>query len=221
MSTQAFERSRLRTARELAGLSQTQLARESGLTPAAISQFESGAARPSPDTGSVLASVLGVPQKFFHEAMVESHEGFFRSLRRTSVSDRRRARAIAHVAHDLAAHASSAQRFCAGDVPMLPVSGLQAERAEVEEAAARVRKIWGLPSGPVSDVVGLLETHGVAVIRLPLDNKDVDAFSLPFPDHPVVVLGTDKDDRARSRFDSAHELAHLVLHGEQIWGVKE
>ncbi|MEV5090439.1 ImmA/IrrE family metallo-endopeptidase [Streptomyces griseoincarnatus] len=81
--------------------------------------------------------------------------------------------------------------------------------------------MWALPSGPVSDVVGLLETHGVAVIRLPLDNTDVDAFSLPFPDDPVVVLGTDKDDRARSRFDSAHGLAHLVLHGEQIWGVKE
>ncbi|WP_306333784.1 XRE family transcriptional regulator [Streptomyces sp. KL118A] len=221
MSTHAFERSRLRAARELAGLSQTKLARESGLTPAAISQFESGAARPSPDTSGVLASVLGVPQEFFQEAMVESHEGFFRSLRRTSVSDRRRARAIAHVAHDLAVHASSARRFCPGDVPMLPVSGLQAERAEIEAIAAQVRTLWGLPSGPVHDVVELLETHGVAVTRLPLDNPDVDAFSLPFSDHPVIVLGADKNDRARSRFDSAHELAHLVLHGEQIWGVKE
>ncbi|MEV7036369.1 XRE family transcriptional regulator [Streptomyces sp. NPDC093272] len=221
MSTQAFERTRLRTARELAGLSQTQLARESGLTSAAISQFESGAARPSPDTTSVLARVLAVPPEFFRAAMVGSHEGFFRSLRRTSVSDRRRARAIAHVAHDLAVHASSAQRFCDGDVPVLPVSGLQAGRAEIEEAAGRVRAAWGLPAGPVADVVGLLEAHGIAVIRLPLDNTDVDAFSLPFPDHPVIVLGTDKNDRARSRFDSAHELAHLVLHGEQIWGVKE
>ena len=38
---------------------------------------------------------------------------------------------------------------------------------------------------------------------------------------PVVVLGTDKNDRARSRFDGAHELGHLVVHGDQIWGVKE
>lgn len=59
------------------------------------------------------------------------------------------------------------------------------------------------------------------MIRLPLESADVDAFSLPFPDYPVVVLGADKNDRARSRFDGAHELAHLVLHGEQIWGVKE
>ena len=71
------------------------------------------------------------------------------------------------------------------------------------------------------DVVKLLEAHGITVIRLPLGSSDVDAFSLPFPDHPVVVLSTDKDDRARSRFDGAHELGHLVVHGEQIWGVKE
>jgi Zn-dependent peptidase ImmA (M78 family)/transcriptional regulator with XRE-family HTH domain len=221
MSTQVFERTRLRTARELAGLSQAQLAGASGLTPAAISQFESGAARPSPETTATLAAVLAVPAGFLHETVIEGHEGFFRSLRRTSVSDRRRARAVAHVAHDLAVHAWSAQAFCAGDVPVLPVSGLQADRGEIEQVAARVRKAWGLPSGPVPDVVELLEAHGVAVIRLPLDNTDVDAFSLPFSDHPVIVLGSDKNDRARSRFDSAHELAHLVLHGEQIWGVKE
>ncbi|MEU9522917.1 XRE family transcriptional regulator [Streptomyces sp. NPDC048224] len=221
MSTQAFERTRLRTARELAGLTQAQLAREAGLTPAAISQFESGAARPSPESVGTLAEILAVPPAFFHEAMTESHEGFFRSLRRTSVVDRRRARAIAHVAHDLAVRASAAQRFYASDVPVIPVSGLDVPAAEIEQTAARVRSLWELPSGPVGNVVELLEAHGVAVIRLPLDSADVDAFSLPFADHPVVVLGTDKDDRARSRFDAAHELAHLVLHGEQIWGVKE
>jgi Zn-dependent peptidase ImmA (M78 family) len=54
----------------------------------------------------------------------------------------------------------------------------------------------------------------LVVIRLPLDTADVDAFSLPFHDRPVVVLGTDKNDRARSRFDAAHELGHLVAHGD-------
>jgi Zn-dependent peptidase ImmA (M78 family) len=73
----------------------------------------------------------------------------------------------------------------------------------------------------VPDVAEVLERHGILLIRLPLDTADVDAFSLPFPDQPVVVLGADKNDRARSRFDAAHELGHLVVHGDQIWGVKE
>jgi Zn-dependent peptidase ImmA (M78 family)/transcriptional regulator with XRE-family HTH domain len=221
MSTQAFERARLRTARELARLSQAQLASEAGVTPAAISQFESGAARPSPETIAILGDVLDVPVAFFHEEIQESHDGFFRSLRRTSVADRRRARAIAYVAHDVAVRASAAGRFPATDVPMIPASGLDAGRAEIERAASQVRAQWGIAPGPAPDIAGLLEAHGITVIRLPLGSSDVDAFSLPFADHPVVVLGTDKDDRARSRFDGAHELGHLVVHGEQIWGVKE
>jgi Zn-dependent peptidase ImmA (M78 family)/transcriptional regulator with XRE-family HTH domain len=221
MSTQPFERARLRTARELARLSQAQLAGEAGLTPAAISQFESGAARPSSETTVTLSDVLDVPVAFFHEEIQESHDGFFRSLRRTSVADRRRARAIAYIAHDVAVRASAAGRFPATDVPMIPVSGLGADRAEIERTAAQVRAQWGIAPGPAPDIVGLLEAHGITVIRLPLDSSDVDAFSLPFADHPVVVLATDKDDRARSRFDGAHELGHLVVHGDQIWGVKQ
>lgn len=221
MGTQAFERARLRTARELARLSQAQLASKAGVTPAAISQFESGAARPSPETVAALSDVLNVPIAFFHEEIQESHEGFFRSLRRTSVADRRRARAIAYVAHDVAVRASAAGRFPATDVPVIPVSGLDAGRAEIERAAAQVRAQWGIAPGPAPGITELLEAHGITVIRLPLGSNDVDAFSLPFADHPVVVLGTDKDDRARSRFDGTHELGHLVIHGEQIWGVKE
>jgi Zn-dependent peptidase ImmA (M78 family) len=56
-------------------------------------------------------------------------------------------------------------------------------------------------------------------MRLPLASSDVDAFSLPFGDRPIVVLGAEKNDRARSRFDAAHELGHLVIHGEQVWGL--
>jgi Zn-dependent peptidase ImmA (M78 family)/transcriptional regulator with XRE-family HTH domain len=216
-----FERERLRVARELVGLSQNQLATEIGLSPAAISQFEGGAARPSPDSLAALSTALRLPVEFFSQPLTETHEGFFRSLRRTAVVDRRRARAIAHVAHDLALAAADADRFPAGDLPRIPVSGLEASREEVEDVARQVRELWGVPPGPVANVVELLEAHGVVVIRLPLASADVDAFSLPFPDHPVVVLGADKNDRARSRFDGAHELAHLVLHGEQIWGIKQ
>lgn len=38
---------------------------------------------------------------------------------------------------------------------------------------------------------------------------------------PAAVLGVDKNDRARSRFDTAHEIGHLVMHGDQVFGIKE
>jgi len=106
-------------------------------------------------------------------------------------------------------------------VPQISVTGLQAPSDELEKAARQVRREFDLPQGPVPNVAEVLEKHGIQLIRLPLDTADVDAFSLPFHDRPVVVLGADKNDPARSRFDAAHELGHLVVHDDQIWGVKE
>jgi Zn-dependent peptidase ImmA (M78 family)/transcriptional regulator with XRE-family HTH domain len=221
MSAPRFEQGRLRIARELAKLSQAQLAGKVAVSPAAISQFESGSVRPSIETVTALSIVLDVPQDFFAQPMTDTHEGFFRSLRRTAVIDRRRARAVAHIAHDLAVHATAAGQFPASRVPVIPADGLNTPRGQIEKIAAEVRRVLCVPKGPIADVVDILEDHGVVVIRLPLGSADVDAFSLPFADHPVIVLGTDKNDRARSRFDAVHELGHLVLHGEQIWGMKQ
>jgi len=67
----------------------------------------------------------------------------------------------------------------------------------------------------------MLEDHGVIVIRLSLASARIDAFSVAFADRPVVVLASDKSDRGRSRFDAAHELGHLVMHGSDIWGMTE
>jgi Zn-dependent peptidase ImmA (M78 family)/DNA-binding XRE family transcriptional regulator len=220
MSEPAFEPARLRLARELKEWSQSDLAAQVTVTAAALGQYESGATRPSPQILTDLSHTLDVPAEFFELPVVETHDGFFRSTRRTSVAHRRHARALAHIAHDLA-------RDAVGEIlppvtlPSLPPPDLDAPQEEIEELAQHVRRAWGLPQGPIPNVVELLEAHGIVVLRLPLDTADVDAFSLPFPDRPIVVLSTDKNDRARSRFDGSHELGHLVLHGEQVWGVKE
>jgi DNA-binding XRE family transcriptional regulator len=57
------------------GLSQTQLAGKVGVTPAALSQFESGAARPSADTVGKFSAVLQIPEAFLGQPMTDTHEG--------------------------------------------------------------------------------------------------------------------------------------------------
>jgi Zn-dependent peptidase ImmA (M78 family) len=188
------------------------------LTGAALSQFEAGSARPSPHTRQRLAYELGVPESFFELPLAGVHEGFFRSLRRTAVGERRRARAAAHIAHDVATLPSIPDDWPRLNIPSEPVS-LDPEGDAIESIAKKVREQWRLPPGPIPNAIQLLEAHGVVVVRLPLDSTDVDAFSLPFPDHPVVVLSSNKNDKARSRFDAAHELGHLVMHGESVWGL--
>lgn len=210
---------RLRLARELSGLSQAAAASLIGITAAALSQFESGSSRPTQATIERLARAYGVPIAFFELGMDPVHEGFFRSLRKTSVTDRRRAQAVAQIARDIAS--LSPERPSHSSVPILNRTAVRLMPEEIEDAAGWVRSQWRIQAGPISDVVELLENHGVIVIRLALESLDVDAFSVAFNDHPVVVLASNKSDRARSRFDAAHELGHLVLHGSEIWGMPD
>jgi Zn-dependent peptidase ImmA (M78 family)/transcriptional regulator with XRE-family HTH domain len=217
----AFEPARLRLARELKEWSQTKLADQVSVTPAAIGQYESGTTRPSLGIVEELGRALEVPPEFLALPVVDTHDGFFRSTRRTSVAHRRRARALAQIVHDLAVQRAADGILAPVSIPTLPPPNLDATTDEIEELAQQARKAWGLQRGPVPNVVEVLESHGIVVLRLPLDTADVDAFSIPFPDRPVVVLGTDKNDRARSRFDGAHEFGHLAMHGDRVWGLKE
>jgi Zn-dependent peptidase ImmA (M78 family) len=65
----------------------------------------------------------------------------------------------------------------------------------------------------------------MSLIRMPsataaAGHRRRDACSLPFPDR-LVTLATDKNHPARSRFADAHEIGHLVMHGEHVWGLKQ
>jgi Zn-dependent peptidase ImmA (M78 family)/transcriptional regulator with XRE-family HTH domain len=214
-----FDRARLRMARELRGLTQVQLAREVGsVTAASVSQFENGHTRPATSTLLRLAVALRVPPTFFAapartpaQARVN---GFFRSLRSTSPGDRQQALAYVHLTRELALELEKYVAFPELNLPRVPIDERQPlQTADIEQAAAQVRDHWDVPPGPVQDVVRLLEKNGIVVVRFRVSIEKVDAFCVDFPDRPVVALGADKGLRDRSRFDAAHELGHLVLHG--------
>jgi Zn-dependent peptidase ImmA (M78 family) len=80
-----------------------------------------------------------------------------------------------------------------------------------ELAASILRATWGLGQEPISNVVHLLESHGVWVFSLAEETANVDAFSVWRGNSPYVFLNTQKSGE-HSRLDAAHELGHLVLH---------
>lgn len=88
---------------------------------------------------------------------------------------------------------------------------------EPEEAARMLRHEWGLGEKPISNMIQMLESKGVRVFSLAENTTHVNAYSLWRKTVPYVFLNTFKSAEC-SRFDAAHELAHLVLH--QDGGVK-
>lgn len=210
-----FDPLRLTLARRLRGLRRTTLAQRIAVTPAAISQFERGQARPTVPLVAAMSLALGLPTEFFRLARPlqpgAATSPHFRSLRATSQLERDRALAFAELAADVL---SGLERHAA--LPQLLLPDLRAPEAptpaEIADLAVRTRAFFQLEAGPVPHVVRLLESAGVLVLRLPAISQDVDAFSAHLPSRPVVLLNPAKEDAARSRFDAAHELAHLVMH---------
>jgi Zn-dependent peptidase ImmA (M78 family)/transcriptional regulator with XRE-family HTH domain len=232
VARQSFDGDQLRIARELRCLTQTELAKRSAegsgrtLTAAAVSQFESGTAVPSAATIEVLTTALGVEPDFLTTAAAddEAHlPAFFRSLRATPAKDRKRARNIAQLVHRVATVVGEHVEMPARRIPVVecdPYALPDERRSQAEAAAAEVRRAWRIHRGPIEDVVGTIEAHGVICARFRFNEERVDAFSVAFSRFPVAVLAADKDKWDRSRFDAAHELGHLVMHDEAA-GVPE
>ena len=225
-----FSSRRLRLARESRRLTQAAVASQAEVTSAAISQFEKGDVRPAPQTLLRLAWVLEFPVQFFAVGTAPSSRdprsengpgdrGYFRSLRSISVTDRRRALALAQLIRDLTDRLSESVRLPPSDIPRHPIP-IDAALAAPEVCAAQIRAAWNISPGPIPDVVSTLERHGIVCARYHAGTHAVDAFSVPFPEWPVIVLGDDKAKRDRERFSAAHELGHLVMHEPEHAGTK-
>jgi len=80
-----------------------------------------------------------------------------------------------------------------------------------EVAAEGIRREWKIGNMAISNMVHLLEQHGVRVFSLAEECAEVDAFSFWRAGKPYVFLNTMKSAE-HSRMDAAHELGHLSLH---------
>ena len=206
-----FDAGQLRLARDVRGMKQVELADLLGVKPSAVSQFEHGHSRPSPSTLTALALALDFPIAFFAtNAHRQNPHSFFRSRRSTSAGSRRQAEGTTELLFRLTDAIERHVILPDIDIPRFPSSS----RGSPEDAAREVRRRWEIAPGPIKNVVRLLEQHGVVVARTLRGSEEIDAFSRPFEPRPIIVLAADKKDRARSRFDAAHELGHLVMHGD-------
>jgi Zn-dependent peptidase ImmA (M78 family)/transcriptional regulator with XRE-family HTH domain len=211
-----FDPTRLRIARQAAMLRKNELATRIGVSPAAISQYEKGSSSPSPRVVAALALALGVTPTFFGAdrplGAAPATTAHFRSLRSTPQQERDRAFSHALLTWEFAEALQQYVRLPALNLPT-DISVDPDDPITLAEQAARLaREAMGLGTGPIPNVVRLLESRGVVCTRLPAKTRRVFAFSCSFPHRPVVVLATERTHLAAGRFDAAHELGHLLMH---------
>jgi len=203
-----FNSGRLSIARKRRQLTKKSLAEKANISQLTLTRIETGQTQdPAEETVGALAKALSYPVSFFYLEDCEElppEAVSFRSL--SSLTARQRdsalsAGAIAHLLDDWVT-----ARF---NLPQPNLLDLRDE--DPETAAIALRRHWGIGSKPIPHLLKLLEAKGVRVFALAECNKNVDAFSCWRNEIPYVFLNTFKSAE-RSRFDTAHEIGHLVLH---------
>lgn len=199
---------RLGLARRRRKLTKKGLAEAVGFDQKTIIRYEKGEIDPPPESLAALSRVLDFPLDFFYGPDIDEPPAeavSFRSLKALLARDRDAALAASALAFLLSDWIS--------DKFSLPTADLIdfKEDPDPETAALYLRQKWGLGERRVRNMVHLLEAKGVRVFSLTDNIRTLDAFSMWRTETPFVFLNTTMTAE-RSRFDAAHELAHLVLH---------
>jgi Zn-dependent peptidase ImmA (M78 family)/transcriptional regulator with XRE-family HTH domain len=204
---------RVKQARELRGLTQTELARRVKVTQGRIAQVEGEFREVSDSLISEIAYRTDLPLSYFSkpaETWLSPGSLLFRA--RTSISKREVTQSLRDAEHVFGLAHSMAKKL---DIPIL----LRTIEGDPKAAARKTRALLGLSAvEPIRTLIRILEGIGVWVLAVPT-MKGRDAFCcwavVEDTQIPVIVISPDCPGD-RLTMNVAHELGHLVLHKNRL-----
>ncbi|MCL2572897.1 MAG: XRE family transcriptional regulator, partial [Defluviitaleaceae bacterium] len=217
----SFNGEKLKKARVYNGFTATQLASLVGCTDRSIKMYESGKIKnPESEILKKLSYHLGFPESYFfgENIIVKDTPTHFRSLLTTP--KRYRDEQIERI-EIIAILFSFISEYINFDKPILPDIN---EDTTPEDAATRLRTLWGIGAKPVEHINFLVEQYGIIVTSFRMSTDKIDAFSRSIDNMHLIGYTSNKDSAARIHFDVAHELGHICLHSglyEDMESLKE
>ncbi|HEK9097435.1 TPA: XRE family transcriptional regulator [Streptococcus equi subsp. zooepidemicus] len=213
-----FNPSRLKKARIARGLTKKELAERTGISRQMVSNYELGKTQPGANNLLSLVDELDFPYNYFTSETRSFHEGatFFRSQSAST----KRARDMQAVRlefqkeiYDLLSRYVNFPELILPDVLMKSVYDITDD--DIEQKALELRELWGLTRElPIANLIESAEVHGIIVVESNMSNEKLDAVSEWIEDRPFIMLTDNGESAVRRRFNIAHELGHILLHGD-------
>lgn len=210
----AFNSEMLVLARERKGFTQSELAGRARMSQSLISKFESAVKVPSDENVRALGDALEVPPGFFFQSGKRYDFG-------SSCTYHRRQSGIpASVLNRLLAEINSLRLHVSKlsisldidtflSVPRLDMDDYD---GDPEKVAREVRRLLGIPPGPIRNLTEVLESAGCVIQFMSFGTRKLSAMSQWFPPSLPVFLVNADSPVDHQRFTMAHELGHLVMH---------
>jgi Zn-dependent peptidase ImmA (M78 family)/transcriptional regulator with XRE-family HTH domain len=205
-------------ARDSRGLTQSELAARLSVMQGTLSKYETDFQEPPPLFVSELSDVLGYPKSFFFEGGRPCGLPPFHYRRRKKLSAKALGRIVAemnirrmHLAKLLVSFERKANAFIP-EIDPHEYRGRGKTTLSIEDVARSVRGMWMLPSGPIPNMVELIEGSGGIIIPCDFGTDLIDALSQRIEGLPVMFFVNVNAPADRVRHTLAHELGHMLLH---------
>lgn len=211
-----FQAARLQQALAARRLTQGQLASLTGVSASTVSKWRAGDQYPEAEALDRLASTLNLEPEWFTRPMLgDSLKPLFRSNAQALITARLKLEARMEWAQEIASKLGEFADFPAVNLPHYDFTECeQISDEDIELAAQECRSLWRLGRGPIQDLALAVESAGVIIVREETEISAIEGLSdwSAVLQRPLILLSADKGNGFRSRFDLAHELAHLILH---------
>ncbi|MCY4246044.1 MAG: YjzC family protein [Chloroflexi bacterium] len=207
----------LTLAREVRGMTQTQLGKESGIGQTKISRYEGDLAKVDTEDLLGIANTLEFPEDFFYQSGqrfgAESTEIFHRRRRSVPARDLKRIDGLVNLYRIGSERLlQSFQQVGSLSVPSLTTSSF----SNISDIAYAVRAFWNMPGGPVKNIIARLEKASCLVFSVDFETDKIDEVVQWIPPSPPIVLVNSSAPSDRVRFSLAHALGHLVMHRNEL-----
>lgn len=193
-------------------LSKKELASLCGVTPMAITYYESGARNPNIDTIKVLAAALGTKVTDFlavrNENLVFRHEEFRKNSKLTLSQQEY----VIESVEEYFGRFFTIVELLGGEVLPTPPKCYQLHLSnDDEENALNMRRHLKFADfGPIENLIASLENKGILVYLLEIENDNFSGMNGFINNRPYIVVNS-KMSPERNRSTITHELAHLMF----------
>lgn len=218
-----FRGKNLKNARVLRGYSITEVSEKLKISKQSISYYENDNRIPTMENLNKLAEYLKFPINYFYSNLFDEEPnrkvGFFRKYSKVPKKDMERVEILSKLTYILYKKLGSKINFPTYQ-PIVEVEKTKCfekiSRDYIEEVANEIRKKYKLGYGPLINLTGFIESLGIIVSFIDLDDLKIDAYTNIYDGIPVILINSQRLSSSRIRFNIAHEFAHILFHSEYI-----
>lgn len=196
-------------ARESRGLTQSELAEKIDLPVSSLSRVEFGSLGLRDEMFDKLCKELNYPKEFFSQNF-SIYPPNIHYRKRVTLSPKivRKADALMNIYRSNIEKLLQTISLESANIPIIDDEKYSSPR----QVASYLRSYWRVEKGPITDLVTLVEKHGIIVIMFDYETDRIDGRSMVTEyGHPIIFLNKNFSGD-RQRMTLAHELGHIIMH---------